>query len=80
MEFPEFQKRFGSIAVDKGIITKDQLIKALEIQITENIEKGKHKLLGTILYEQGIMTMPQILEVLESMRKTSYLTKGPQPE
>ena len=65
--------------MDKGIITKDQLIKALNIQITENIEKGKHKLLGTILYEQGIMTMPQILEVLESMRKTSYLTKGPQP-
>ena len=73
MEFPEFQKRFGAIAVDKGLITKDQLINALKIQITENIENGKHKLVGTILYEHGLMTMPQILEVLESMRTSSSL-------
>lgn len=73
MEFPEFQKRFGAIAVDKGLITKDQLIKALEIQITENIESGKHRLVGTILYEYGLMTMPQILEVLKSMSASSSL-------
>ena len=37
LEFPEFQRRFGAITVDKGLITKDQLIKALKIQITHNI-------------------------------------------
>jgi hypothetical protein len=61
------ESRFGSIAVDKGFITMSQLIDALSIQAKENVEQGKHRLLGQILLDQGHITEAQIDEVLETM-------------
>ena len=39
----QHHKRFGTIAVDKGFISEEQLIKALELQAKENIAEGKHR-------------------------------------
>ena len=64
----QFQNRFGFIAVEKGFITADQLIEAFKIQVMEEIEKEKHRLIGAILFEQGYITLDQIEEVLESMQ------------
>lgn len=64
------QKRFGTVAVEKGFITADQLVKALAIQTHKNVEKGKHRLLGRILADQGVNTDSQIDEILESMTRT----------
>jgi hypothetical protein len=58
------EKRFGSIAVEKGFITVDQLIEGLEIQIKEELEKGDHRPIGAILYFEGRLSIPQIDEVL----------------
>jgi hypothetical protein len=58
------RKRFGTIAVEKGFVTVDQLIKGLEIQIKEELEKGDHRPIGTILYFEGRLSIPQIDEVL----------------
>jgi hypothetical protein len=63
------EKRFGTIAVEKGFITIDQLVKAMNIQVVENVEKGKHRHLGTILFEQGLITNQQIDEVLSYLGK-----------
>ena len=63
------ERRFGTIAVEKGFITIEQLVKAMNIQIVENVEKGKHRPLGTILFEQGLITNHQIDEVLSSLGK-----------
>ena len=63
------QKRFGSIAVEKGFITTEQLVEALAVQAKENVEKGEHRLLGQILLEQGLVTATQIDEILETMSK-----------
>ena len=63
------QKRFGAIAVEKGFITEDQLGEALTIQAKENVEEGKHRLLGRILLEQGLITNSQLDEVLETMNR-----------
>lgn len=60
-------KRFGATAINKGFITKDQLIEALVIQATENIEKEEHRLLGEILVGMGLMTPSQVDDVLEAM-------------
>lgn len=60
----ELDQRFGTIAVKKGIITQEQLMQAFRIQIAENIEQGRHRLIGAILLEQGHMTMQQIDEVI----------------
>ena len=64
----QFQNRFGFIAVEKGFITADQLIEAFKIQVMEEIENEKHRLIGAILFEQGYITLAQIEEVLESMQ------------
>ena len=60
-------KRFGVTAVEKGFITKDQLFEALKTQITEEIEKNEHRLIGRILYDMEFLTLSQIDEVLDSM-------------
>ena len=60
-------KRFGVIAVEKGFITKDQLFEALKEQITEEIEKKEHRLIGRILYDLELLTLSQIDEVLDTI-------------
>jgi hypothetical protein len=67
----QFQKRFGFIAVEKGFITADQLVEAIKVQVLEEIEKEKHRLIGAILFEHGFITLPQIDEVLQSMQTLS---------
>ena len=64
------KKRFGSYAGDKEFITGDQLAEALAIQARENVEEGKHRLLGQILLDQGFITASQIDEVLATMSRS----------
>jgi hypothetical protein len=63
------------LAVEKRFINANQLIEALRIQVMEDIEKGKHRLIGRILLEQGWMTLSQIDDVLASMGKNLPLLK-----
>ena len=67
MTTKHFEKRFGMVAVEKGFITAEQVLEAIEIQIIENIEQNKHRFIGTVLVEQGHMRHSQIQEVLLSM-------------
>ena len=75
METQHLEKRFGVLAVEKGFITADQVIEALRIQVMEDIEKGKHRLIARILLEQRLITLSQIDEVLRSMGKNLPLLK-----
>jgi hypothetical protein len=75
METAHLEKRFGILAVEKGFITADQVIEALRIQVMEDIEKGKHRLIGRILLEQGLITLSQIEELLDSLGKNLPLFK-----
>ncbi len=62
-----YHKRFGTIAVDKGFISENQLIKALELQAKENVKEGKHRLLGQIFVDEGLLTEAQVDDILETM-------------
>ena len=75
METEHLEKRFGILAVEKGFITADQLIEALKIQVMEDIEKGKHRLVGRILLDQGLITLSQIDDLLDSIGKNLPLLK-----
>jgi hypothetical protein len=75
METAHLEKRFGILAVEKGFITADQVIEALRIQVMEDIEKGKHRLIGRILLEQGLITLSQIEKLLDSLGKNLPLFK-----
>lgn len=61
------EKRFGTIAIEKGFITIDQLLDALEIQVREDLSGIKHRLIGRILYGLGFLSLPQIELVLGLM-------------
>ena len=62
-----YNKRFGTIAVNKGYISEDQLIGALKMQAKENVLEGKHRLLGQIFVEEGLLTNAQVDKILEAM-------------
>ena len=61
------EKRFGVAAVDKGFVTPKDVIEALRLQVMEDIECGKHRLIGRILLEMGAITEPQIDVVLKEL-------------
>jgi hypothetical protein len=62
-----YERRFGVIALEKGFITADDLIKALSIQADENIKKGRHRLIGEILLGMDRMSAKQIEEVVSTI-------------
>ena len=63
------EKRFGTIAVEKGFTTKEQVLKAMKQQVEEDLDGKEHRRIGSILYSMGYITIPQINEVLETMQK-----------
>ena len=71
MKTEQIDKRFGAIAVEKGFITMDQLIDALEVQVQEDLAGIKHRLIGRILFDLGFLNLPQINEVVASMNSPS---------
>ena len=75
METAHLEKRFGVIAVEKGYCSAEQFIEALKIQVMEDFNKGKHRLVGRILLEQGVMNLEQINDVLVLLGKGLPLLK-----
>lgn len=57
--------RFGKVAIDKGFITMEQMLNAIEVQVRENIAFGTHRKIGMILMQEGHITIAQIEKVLE---------------
>ncbi len=68
------KNRFGTIAVEKGFINTEELMEALSIQANENVEEGKHRLIGQILLDMGLLTESQIDEVIDDMNNTMIYT------
>jgi hypothetical protein len=64
MSFHGLERRFGITAVDKGLITADQLIEAMTLQIREELAHRRHRPVGHILVELGYLSRPQVREVL----------------
>jgi hypothetical protein len=57
-------KRFGTIAIENGYINKEQFIEAIKIQLDEDLEGLKRKLIGITLYRLGYIHISEINEVL----------------
>ena len=68
------KKRFGVIAIEKGFITAEQLIGAIEEQIRDEVAQDRHRLIGEILCEKGYMTKEQCDEVLIELGKPGRAT------
>jgi len=70
-----YEKRFGIIAIERGFISSEDLIEALKIQVGEEIEIGKHRLLGAILLYQDKITARQIDDVVQTLFKQIKVAK-----
>ncbi len=58
------EKRYGMTAIENGFITKGQLKEALDIQIEENIEGKRHRLIGNILLDLDYISPEQSNKIL----------------
>ena len=67
MSIEDMDKRFGEVAMEKGFIDLEQLTASLKIQEAEELEQGKHRIIGAILVEYGFMSISQVEEVIHSM-------------
>lgn len=67
METKHEEIRFGMVAVKMGFVTPEQVVKALEIQVTEDLSQGSHRRIGKILLDQRLIDQGQIDEIVQSM-------------
>lgn len=67
IKIDEHEKRFGFVAIEKGFITPDDLISALQVQVKEDTEHKEHRRIGEILVAQGKMREEQIEDVLNAL-------------
>ena len=67
---PTYEKKFGNISVEKGFITQQQLVEALNNQVVEETKNGKQLFIGEILLDLNYMTLEQMEEVLVALIKT----------
>ena len=61
------KKRLGDLLVDAGVISQDQLVKALQVQKTE--KQGER--LGVVLIDLGFTDEKQIVEALKAQLKNT---------
>jgi hypothetical protein len=69
MEARKDEIRFGMVAVEKGFVTPEQVVEALEIQVKENLSAGMHRFIGMILQSQGVINRSQLDEVLHALEE-----------
>ena len=63
----ERRKRFGEVAVEKGLVDQEGVMEALRFQLKENMKKGgQHRPIGMIMAQMGLITKAQIAAVLKN--------------
>jgi hypothetical protein len=67
------ETRFGLISIRKGFVTQDHLIKALEIQVLEEVEFGIHRAIGEIFLSQDVMSAGRLEEVLKDISQGVHI-------
>jgi hypothetical protein len=63
MTTQKIDKRFGTIAIEKGFITQEQLFEVLKIQVSEELAGNERCLVGQILFDKGHIRTEQIDEI-----------------
>ena len=64
-QIEHYEKRFGLLAIEKGFISSEELMRAQAIQAREDIENNRYRLMGEIMFYQDIMSAGQIEEVVK---------------
>lgn len=59
--------RFGTIAIELGYLSREQLRLALDEQTDDDLSGRPHRVIGAICFDHGWMTPAQIEQVLNAM-------------
>jgi len=62
-----YEKLFGIIAIEKGFISRNDLINTLTIQTKEPAKNGTQRFIRDILFDQNIISVNQIEEVVKAI-------------
>ena len=62
-----YKRRFGHSAIQKGFITKNQLLQAMGVQIENEKNDADSEPIGIILRKLGFMTLKQTEDVLKDI-------------
>jgi len=70
-------RKFGWVAVDRGLLSPEQVAHAMAIQLIEDCANLPHRPLGAVCRDEGYLTPAQVQEVLESQcRMTAHRAAG----
>lgn len=65
----EEEKRFGTIAILKGFVSREHVRRALEIQAKEDLEQKPHRRIGRILVDMGLLDDLQVYQILGALHR-----------
>jgi len=61
------EKRFGAVAVDLGLISRQQLEEGLELQKADAAGDKPHRVIGSVFQELGFIDEDHVAEILLKM-------------
>ena len=70
--------RFGTIAIELGYLSRQQLMQALDEQVDDDLGRRPHRVVGAICFDHGWMTPTEIDKVLNAMFKARNKQSGEQ--
>lgn len=63
----DFTHRFGTLAVELGFVTIQQVLEVICEQVMDNHYRKQQKKIGRLMIEKGLMSSKQVDEVLEKL-------------
>lgn len=80
-EKSDWQLMLGNLAIERGLITPEQLASALEDQMGDKDRLGFVRHVGTILVSRGWLTEPVLMDLLgEQSRERARLREAARPK
>lgn len=58
------RQKFGEIAIQLGLLSEGQLMRALSIQEREESQERPRRPLGIICMQEGYLTFDQVMQIL----------------
>lgn len=65
--FDNFIHRFGTLAVEMGFVTIEQVLGVIFEQVMDNHYRKKHKKIGRLMIDKGLMSREQVEAVLKKL-------------
>ena len=69
--FDDFTHRFGTIAIEMGFVTIEQVLGVISEQVMDNHYHKRQKKIGRLMIEKGFMSGKQVDTVLEKLAEVN---------